>query len=90
MDKRYHIFYSGMVQGVGFRFTARYLANRHSIKGWVKNVPDGRVEIEAEGDPQNLGLFLGDLKAEFSRNISDYDIEEFPASGEYRDFQVVF
>jgi acylphosphatase len=55
--KSVHILISGRVHGVGFRYFALYKANELSIFGWVKNTPDGKVEIEAEGDPQNLEIF---------------------------------
>ena len=57
-----HLFVSGRVQGVGFRFFAINRANAYGITGWVKNLYDGRVEIEAEGKKQNLLLFLNDMR----------------------------
>jgi acylphosphatase len=57
-----HLFVSGMVQGVGFRFFAINRANRFGVSGWVKNLPDGRVEIEAEGRVHDLLLFLDEVK----------------------------
>ncbi len=48
---------SGRVQGVGFRFFTEDAAAREGINGWVRNVPDGRVEIEAEGDAESLQRF---------------------------------
>jgi len=47
MAKRAHVYYSGSVQGVGFRFTAEDLARQNNLTGWVKNLADGRVEIVA-------------------------------------------
>ena len=40
------VIYSGRVQGVGFRFTTRQIASGYEVNGWVKNLPDGRVELE--------------------------------------------
>lgn len=51
----------GRVQGVGFRVFARQAALRHGITGWVKNLPNGRVEIFAEGEELALTEFLTDL-----------------------------
>jgi acylphosphatase len=59
---RVHLFVSGRVQGVGFRFFAINRAHTYGITGWVKNLYDGRVEIEAEGKKQNLLLFLDDIR----------------------------
>jgi acylphosphatase len=53
-----HIHISGKVQGVFFRASTKATADFLGIKGWVKNVPDGRVEIEAEGDDFALAEFL--------------------------------
>ena len=49
MKKRIHVYYEGRVQGVGFRFTSEYVAQQLKLTGWVKNLPDGRVELVAEG-----------------------------------------
>ncbi len=64
MDKYYvfHAYVSGVVQGVGFRFFTIHRARKYHITGWVKNLYDGRVEIEAEGKKQNLILFIEDIK----------------------------
>ena len=48
----------GRVQGVGFRFSARNAARQYGIKGFVKNLPDGSVYIEAEAPEYNMNLFL--------------------------------
>ncbi|NLJ06796.1 MAG: acylphosphatase [Sphingobacteriales bacterium] len=54
---------SGIVQGVGFRFWARNMAENLGIKGFVKNLPDQRVYIEAEGDEHSIDLFIEKCKA---------------------------
>jgi acylphosphatase len=53
--RRYVI--SGRVQGVGFRFFAEASASREGIEGWVRNLPDGRVEVSAQGEAESLGRF---------------------------------
>lgn len=50
--ERRHVFISGRVQGVTFRATTRRKAKQYGVKGWVKNLPDGRVEAVFEG-PEN-------------------------------------
>lgn len=50
MSRRVHILVEGLVQGVGFRWFVARRAESLGIKGWVRNLPDGRVEIEAEAE----------------------------------------
>lgn len=52
------VFYEGRVQGVGFRFSVKQLARGFEVVGWVQNLPDGRVEIQAGGDPSEVTAFL--------------------------------
>ena len=52
---------SGEVQGVGYRFFAQRVAARHQVTGYVKNLPDGRVEALAEGTPEAVEAFKHDL-----------------------------
>ncbi len=56
--KSWHIYFSGRVQGVGFRHTCQLAASRFGLSGWVKNLADGRVELVVEGDPVNLEAML--------------------------------
>jgi acylphosphatase len=59
--RRYLI--AGRVQGVGFRYFTQRLAVQHGISGWVRNTPDGRVEIEAEGDTDAMHQFESRVSA---------------------------
>ena len=58
MVKRIHVYVSGRVQGVFFRSFVRSQANLKNLTGWVRNLPDGRVEIVAEGDSDRIDDFL--------------------------------
>ena len=51
------VFYEGNVQGVGFRWSVRHVAKGFDVTGWVRNLPDGRVEVQAEGDAEALERF---------------------------------
>lgn len=88
--KRIHVFYSGRVQGVGFRFTAEDFALSLGLVGWVKNLPDGRVEIVCEGEEEKLKKFLEKIKNYFDRYIKDIDLDWSEATGEFRDFEIRF
>jgi acylphosphatase len=53
---------SGRVQGVGFRYFTQAAAAQHGVCGWVRNLPDGRVEISAEGDAEAIERFEGQIR----------------------------
>lgn len=88
--KRVHIFYSGRVQGIGFRFTTESFALDLGIVGWVKNLSDGRVELEAEGEVEKLKKFLEKVKDYFNHYIKNIEIEWLEPTGEYKDFEIRF
>ncbi len=90
MKKRIEVFYSGKVQGVGFRYTVLDLARSLRVCGWVKNHADGRVELVAEGSPDSLESLLGRIQSIFDRYIADSRVDWLPATGEFRDFSIVF
>jgi acylphosphatase len=52
------VFYEGHVQGVGFRFTVRHIAKGFELTGWIRNLPDGRVELQVAGDEEEVRAFL--------------------------------
>ncbi len=87
---RAHIFYSGRVQGVGFRFTVQRAATDLDLRGWVKNLPDGSVEILAEGDREKITRLCQTLERHFQGHIKDKNIDFVPAQGNYLDFNIAF
>ena len=87
-DKRAHIYYQGMVQGVGFRFTAERAAISLRLNGWIKNLDDGGVEVVCEGGEQGIKLFIEKMASIF--NMSKYDIEWSGATGEFEGFDIRF
>ena len=86
---RRHFSISGQVQGVGFRYRARYAAQALELTGWVENEPDGSVLMEAQGDPQDLDRLVNDLRTT-SRwiMIEDFTSRPRPLNPEERSFRV--
>ena len=75
---RRHIYFSGRVPGVGFRFTAWYLASHLGLTGWVKNLCDGRVEMEVQGTEDYIDLLILRLKEGRYIQIENMETEELP------------
>ncbi len=87
--ERVVVFYSGRVQGVGFRATARQLACGYDVTGTVRNLPDGRVELIAEGAKPELKSFLeGIAQSELSGFIAKQIETWQPAHGDLRGFVI--
>ena len=61
MTARQYLF-AGRVQGVGFRYSTKNLAKGFDVLGWVKNLPDGRVELQIQGDEEELDEFIQELQ----------------------------
>ncbi|MEA2592009.1 MAG: acylphosphatase [Actinomycetota bacterium] len=72
MRRRVH--YSGGVQGVGFRYTSRRLAQDYAVGGYVRNLPDGRVELVAEGDQAEVEAFLEAIRQRLGDHIRDIQV----------------
>ena len=79
---------SGQVQHVGLRYTALYLCRELQLTGWVKNLPDGRVEMEVQGSVSALRRFYLRLKTQPPIRITHGDILEIPAKEGERTFSV--
>jgi acylphosphatase len=80
--------YTGRVQGVGFRATAAQLAARHAVTGYVRNLPDGRVELVAEGETAEVERFAAAVAERMAGHIDAVDRQTRPATGEFRAFAV--
>ena len=70
------VYYSGDVQGVGFRATAAAVARGHAVRGWVRNLPDGRVELFADGTPEAVDAFLRDIRNQMAGHIDAEEVAE--------------
>ncbi|MFN0084125.1 MAG: acylphosphatase [Blastocatellia bacterium] len=80
---------SGFVQGVGYRFFAMRAAARHQVRGIVRNLPDGRVEVTVEGDRGAMADFKSELATGPSlAEVTDIEETDLPVTGRFRDFRV--
>lgn len=91
MNVRAHIFVSGRVQGVFFRSETKYEAIRHRVTGWIRNLPDGRVEAVFEGEEKSVKELI-----EFCRRgspgarVSHVEVLWENYTGKFRDFEIKY
>jgi acylphosphatase len=90
MKKQAHVFYAGRVQGVGFRYTARELADEIGVAGWAKNLSDGRVELVAEAQEELVKDFLNKVSGHFRNYIQNESVAWSAATGEFKEFDIRF
>ena len=88
-EVRKHIVFYGRVQGVGFRYTAKYLARSLELTGWVKNDWDGKVTMEVQGREQLINKLLTGLNHSRFISIEWMDTKEIPLEEE-RSFDVKY
>ena len=89
MLKRAQVIYSGRVQGVGFRYSARQLAHGFDVVGYVQNLNDGRVEMVLEGDEEELKRFLREVgSSDLGTYIRHENVTWLAPTGEFRDFSI--
>ena len=87
MPVRKHIYFTGRVQGVGFRYSAIYLARPLGLTGWVENLWDGRVEMEVQGDEDAITELLRGLRTQRFIIIDDIEIRTIPLVEDERSFR---
>lgn len=87
--QRIHVFISGRVQGVGFRYFTRLNALRLKLRGWVKNLDEGRVELTAEGPRDPLDQLLAKIrKGPRAAKVKDVEVKEEKPTGEFTGFEI--
>ncbi len=87
-NSRRTCFFLGHVQGVGFRYTVQSLAAGFDVKGYVRNMPDGRVELVMEGPGGQMRELLERIRDELGGYIQDVTVEESAATGEFQHFSI--
>lgn len=88
---RIHAFISGRVQGVSFRSSTRRVAKNLGVRGWVRNLSDGRVEVIAEGEKDKLKKLIEFLhKGPLLAKVNEVELEKENYKDEFNDFVVKF
>lgn len=91
MRVRAHVFVSGRVQGVFFRHETKLRAIRNNVTGWVRNLPDGRVEAVFEGEKESVEAMI-----EFCRRgppgakVEKVEVIWEEPKGEFKDFRIIY
>jgi acylphosphatase len=89
MRKRLHLWVSGRVQGVFYRASTAQLARQLGLTGWVRNLPDGRVEIVAEGEAESLQKLLSWCRlGPPAARVDSLAVEEEAYTGEFSEFSI--
>lgn len=86
-----HVLYSGRVQGVGFRYSTKRIASGFDVTGWVKNLPDGRVEMLAQAfEADELEAFIEDIQqSSLGSHIKEREIAAIAAEPNLRGFSIL-
>ena len=85
---QFHVLFIGDVQGVGFRFTMKQLAQSYGLTGWVKILPDGRVEALVQAEQAEWDSLCEDLKSRFK--INDVVVQWKPMEKQLKGFDICY
>jgi acylphosphatase len=86
--ERWEIYFSGTVQGVGFRYRTRIIAENFPVTGWVGNLADRRVKLVVEGERDTLGQFVDQIADNMSAYIKSVDKSVLVPTGEFGQFEI--
>ena len=87
---RAQIYFSGHVQGVGFRYMTQRLASGLGLSGWVKNLANGGVEAVIEGEQAKIEELLRQVKEQFGGYIKDCQVSFHDSQNEFKSFEIKF
>jgi len=80
--------FRGRVQGVGFRYSVKNLALQYDVRGYVRNLPDGGVELVMEGPDDEMDRFEQDIRQKMSAFIQGVETSTSPAASQFTDFSI--
>ena len=85
------VIFTGRVQNVGFRYTVKDLARAFDVRGWVKNLPDGTVELQVMGGPDEVNAFIKEVAEEsnVAHHIKSLMAETIPISDDVTGFKII-
>ena len=86
--ERREVWFTGRVQGVGFRYTVHRLAAGFDVSGYVENLPDGRVHLLVEGLGSESSDFVEAIREKMQANIVDVDEAKSKFTGEFASFDI--
>lgn len=88
--KATQVFYEGRVQGVGFRYSVRRMALGYDVRGSVRNLPDGRVELQVSGDRAEVAAFLEEIReSALAGHITAEQTHPIEVDQPFKGFQIV-
>ena len=82
------ILFTGHVQGVGFRWTAERIASKLPLRGFVRNLPDGRVEVVVAGSAENIQQLIEQLQNHFGSGIASVRRQTLEGANEFAGFMI--
>ena len=87
-SNRRTVHFGGRVQGVGFRYTTRNIALGYDVQGYVRNLPDGRVELVMEGPDSEMDKVVAEVQRRMNGYIRSLESHVSPATGEFEQFSI--
>ncbi len=82
------VFFTGRVQGVGFRYSALQVAKEFEVTGFVKNLTDGRVQLEAQGEARDVDAFVKAVEERMHGHIRKTERSARKSPGQFQGFQI--